>query len=243
MKNEISSVYETFSTNSNGDDIFLYAKSEREKILKTMREEGSLQREIQTNLESYLKEDDSRIQDTMQYRLDPTKKALGVHGKHETKSMVMENNDKIYYFIMPGDTNLDNDIVASLGLSVAKLNKYGIIPYTVNPATVMSLGDKSGKPVSVFIHKDLDEPEFLCNNLGSKFLSYTVSKDHSRKPIETLALEKGIEVKRYDGSFGDFIEKSGIDLPQKSFNPKPTLPSQLMGGDYQKSDGSGRFNW
>ncbi len=190
--------------------------------------------------------------EALKYRLNPLKALkenssdiFGVGGEHETKSMVMENNNNIYYFIMPGNNNLNNDIVTNAGLSVANLSKYGVVAYTFNPATVMSLSDK-GKTVNVFIDQGLEKPEFLCNNLGSRFLSYTVNKEHSCQAIENLALQKGIELKTYDGSFKDFMEKSGLGLeeeksPSKSVNL--TGVDQIRGGDYQKNDGSGRFNF
>ncbi len=140
---------------------------------------------------------------------------------------------------MPGNKNLDNDILDNTGLSVAKLNVYGIIPYTVNSATVMSLSNQK-KEVNVFIDEGLDKSEFLFNNLGSRFLSYTVTTEHSCQAIQNLASQKSIE-------FKDFMEKSGLDLeeeklPSKSVNNMTGL-SQLRGGDYQKINGIGRFNY
>jgi prolyl-tRNA editing enzyme YbaK/EbsC (Cys-tRNA(Pro) deacylase) len=131
-----------------------------------------------------------------------------VTAEHEIKSMVMKHNDgTIYYFLMPGDKNLDNDIMRISCLKKADLESMGIIAYTVNPATVLALAGEKQK-VKVFVHEDLEKANFLTNNCGSRNLSYTISQDHFQEMMAQLALKQGVEMHKYDGSFADFKIKN-----------------------------------
>ncbi len=90
---------------------------------------------------------------------------IGVPLRNEVKSIVMEKNGEIYCFTMTGENNLN--IKKKFKLEKANLEKYNIIPFTVNPGNIMALADL-GVKIHFFMHEDLRKQKFLCNNLGSR---------------------------------------------------------------------------
>lgn len=172
-------------------------------------------------------------QEAVEFRINPEKilrgeeNPFGVELAIEVKAQVRKRGDEFYFFIMPGDKNLDEKIDSQL--PIADLSALGVVEFTVNPATVLLASDKG---VYIFQHQELDE-EFLSNNLGSRFLSCTISQDHYRQALAKLCETQKCEMREYDGTYDDFVKKA--DLNPKGPIYTPSGLSQLMGGDYYRS--------
>jgi hypothetical protein len=168
-----------------------------------------------------------------EFRINPEKilrgekNPFGIELASEVKARVKKRGDALYFFIMPGDKNLDEKIASQL--PIADLSGLGVVEFTVNPATVLSASDKL---VRIFQHQELSG-EFLSNNLGSRFLSCTISQDHYRQALAKLCETKKCEMREYDGTYGDFVKEAGLN-PEGTIST-PSGLSQLMSGDYYRS--------
>lgn len=168
-----------------------------------------------------------------EFRINPEKilrgeeNPFGIELASEVKSQVKKRGDALYFFIMPGDKNLDEKIASQL--LVADLSGLGVVEFTVNPAAVLLA---SGGVVRIFQHQELSG-EFLSNNLGSRFLSCTISQEHYRQALAKLCEAKKCEMRKYDGTYSDFVKEADLN-PEGTISTLSGL-SQLMGGDHARS--------
>ena len=128
---------------------------------------------------------------------------LGVGEKNPVKSLVYKKKDsnEVVVVVMPNDLDLPKDF-----LKKNKLERYNfpedegvVIPRTINPGTVTMLN----KPVFFAIHDKMSEVGYCCNNLGSRYLSYSVDAQHHSKSMNNLTAHKFY----FDGTTTDFKEK------------------------------------
>lgn len=152
----------------------------------------------------------------MEYRLDPLKinREENVFGSkevsREVKSLIMEDKSgTIHYFIMQGDEELPKEIFEKAGLKKADLTVVGIVAYTANPATVISLCNKADKEVVVH-EKSFTPSAFLCNNGGSRFASVVMSPKHYESSMNNLKnlFQNGISYNTFDGTMESFISNT-----------------------------------
>ncbi len=126
----------------------------------------------------------------VEYRFDLEKRKFGVSIEHEVKSLLYLSKDGkiIYYFLMQGSTTLPTDINNfAVPLPEERMKDYGLIPYTVNPATFLKALKEKALDLQVNINVDekllSDELVFVTNNCGSRYTSCSMTVQHFRKAL------------------------------------------------------------
>ena len=76
---------------------------------------------------------------------------------------------------MPNDLELPKKFLKDLKLKRYDFAEDGaVIPRTINPGTILMMEENK-----IFcVHEKMNELDYCCNNLGSRFLSYSVSGAH-----------------------------------------------------------------
>ncbi len=119
-------------------------------------------------------------------RFDMDERRVWAPENNECKMLVFRvekgaNKDQVYAFVLPGNAQLDKGLTKELKLGVLDVQKlqdrYGIIPYTVNPFDFSSAVLSKGEPaVPTYIHvlRDQFDCSFVTNNCGSRRISLSV---------------------------------------------------------------------
>lgn len=151
--------------------------------------------------------------------------------RNAVKSLVYRHKEsgEIQIVVMPNDIDLPKDFIKK-----AKLERYEfpenegvVIPRTINPGTMTMVG----APVKFFIHEQMNELEYCCNNLGSRFLSYSVSGAHHAAALQNLVASKVF----FNGTTEDFLAKQ--NTPSSSTITEEGLKALQLAlqGDHKKS--------
>ena len=192
--------------------------------------------------------------EALRYRYDPQGESV-IH--NEIKSIVCRNNSgEIFYFLMPGDMEVKNSFLEEKKLQLVNPKEFGILPYTLNPATVFFALEEYGvKKVNLVVHKDLKDEKlnerWLYNNLGSRFLSCKIQHKHFIKCLESLKgeLVEDVDKKKTYKQNGGFVvveQDYSKDIFQKGieFDGRAQIDRGDYGRHYSKSkshDSGGRF--
>ncbi|MES2961623.1 MAG: hypothetical protein V4694_04500 [Pseudomonadota bacterium] len=177
----------------------------------------------------------SKAEDALGYWVNHNFGEFGVELKNAVKSLIYQNEEsgEVYAIVMPNDLELPKKFLKDLKLKRYDFAEDGaVIPRTINPATVLMMAENK-----IFcIHEKMNELDYCCNNLGSRFLSYSVSGAHHAAAIANIA-ERKVTFNGEAQSLKDQIEASKIkEVPSLTMSPQDQAAFNLfLMGDHGRS--------
>lgn len=184
-----------FSTSGDFGDVFeqakLYRDSAMEKEDKTFSASQKEQDDLRIektlqflfaagpDFEGFIanKPEISKAEDALGYWVNYNSGEFGVELKNAVKSLIYKNEESVdvYAIVMPNDLELPKKFLKDLKLKRYDFAEDGaVIPRTINPGTILMMEENK-----IFcVHEKMNELDYCCNNLGSRFLSYSVSGAH-----------------------------------------------------------------
>lgn len=218
MSKEIKNPLFSFSTSDEINAVFAMAKTYRdgEKVFSDTAEKEKDDVRIKKSLEFLFaagpgfsgfiaaKPEIENPRDALPYWVNHDSGNQGVELQNAVKSLAYQNKaGDIYVVVMPNHLELPKNFLKTLDLKRYDFAEDGaVIPRTINPGT-MTMIDAN---IKFLIHHEMNNGDYRCNNLGSKFLSYSVSSEHHAAAMKNLTSEK-IAVAIYDGSLEDLATK------------------------------------
>ena len=165
--------------------------------------------------------------EVIQYRYNPQKKDFGIDLQDEQKSIIFKKNKDIFCYITPANC----DAVCPKKSSKLDITKYGLIPYTVNPATILGILHNEAKKDDLTLHLVVNpliaKDGLVFNNYGSRILSVCYNGKQVFDAIIKEASDLGIDV---EISSDKFIKADNIDL--SGFNESIIFDSSSDGTSY-----------
>jgi len=126
-------------------------------------------------------------------RYNPATKNFGIELSQEQKSVIFKKGKDVYCYI----TTADYEALPPKKSSQLEISKYGVISYTVNPATIFLLVDqlKQDKLTPhIVINPSIAQNDLMFNNYGSRILSVSFNGQDVYNAIIQEAKEKEINV-------------------------------------------------
>ncbi len=125
-------------------------------------------------------------------RFNVEKHTNGIALEDEIKTMILtDQSRKILIFSMPANINLPSSLAE--GTDAFEITRTKVIPYTVNPATILTVVDyfkqfEQSIDTHYFVHEDLMNRTkgFLYNNCGSRNLSVAVPAEDFPKQMKMM---------------------------------------------------------
>jgi hypothetical protein len=162
-----------------------------------------------------------------QYRYNPQTKDFGIDLQDEQKSIIFKKNKDIFCYITPANC----DAIHPKRSSKLDIAKYGLIPYTVNPATILGILHNEVKKDDLTLHLIINpliaKDGFVFNNYGSRILSVCYNGKQVFNAILKEAADLGIDT---EVSSDKFVKTDNLDV--SSFSQSISCDSSSVGTDY-----------